>query len=163
MKFSEIVEQASDLLRRKGRVSYRALKIEFDLDDDRLDVLKEELLYAYPQIVDDEGRGLIWNGETEPAAVAIDSPLEQQRQTPVSYTPSHLAERILAEQAAMESRGANVIAPFILLPPLLGKNGPAPQTLGWVTSRAMRASLRKRASHSGFMAIAGLRNLSAIV
>ncbi len=29
-----------------------------------------------------------------------------QNQTPASYTPQHLAERILAEQAAMESRGA---------------------------------------------------------
>ena len=31
MKFSEIVDQASELLQRKGRVTYRALQLEFDL------------------------------------------------------------------------------------------------------------------------------------
>ena len=44
MKFSEIVDQATALLQRKGRVSYRALKMEFGLDDDQLDALKEELI-----------------------------------------------------------------------------------------------------------------------
>jgi hypothetical protein len=29
-----------------------------------------------------------------------------QTPTPIQYTPNHLAERILAEQAAMETRGA---------------------------------------------------------
>ena len=43
MKFSEIVKQASELLRTSGRVSYRALKREFNLDDKALDDLKEEL------------------------------------------------------------------------------------------------------------------------
>ena len=106
VKFSEIIDQASDLLQRKGRMSYRALKREFELEDAVLEDLKVELLYTYPQIVDDEGRGLIWNGEIERAAVAIDSHLQPQPQSPASYTPSHLAERILAEQAAMEARGA---------------------------------------------------------
>ena len=31
---------------RRGRVSYRALKLQFQLDDDALDDLKEELIYA---------------------------------------------------------------------------------------------------------------------
>ena len=44
MKFSEIVEQAKALLQRKERISYRALKLEFDLTDEQLDVLKEELI-----------------------------------------------------------------------------------------------------------------------
>ena len=107
MKFSEIVKQAVVLLQESGRVSYRALKREFGLDDETLEDLKEELLYANPQIVDDEGRGLIWNGEIEQAKAAIDSHLQPQPQSPASYTPPHLAERILAEQAAMEARGAS--------------------------------------------------------
>ena len=40
MKFSEIIDQASELLQRKGRMTYRALKVEFDLDDEHLDILK---------------------------------------------------------------------------------------------------------------------------
>jgi hypothetical protein len=35
--------QIVDLLKRQGRVSYRALKMRFNLDDEYLDVLKEEL------------------------------------------------------------------------------------------------------------------------
>ena len=42
MKFSEIVKQAVAFLRDSGWVSYRSLKIEFDLSDDHLDPLKDE-------------------------------------------------------------------------------------------------------------------------
>jgi len=59
MKFSEIIEQARSLLQRKGRMSYGALKIEFDLDDAGIDALKEELLFSYPEIEEAEGRGLV--------------------------------------------------------------------------------------------------------
>ena len=34
MTFDEILTQVLDLLRRDGRVSYRALKRRFDLDED---------------------------------------------------------------------------------------------------------------------------------
>ena len=59
------------MLQRRGRVTYGALKLQFHLDDDQLTILKDDLLYAYAQVVDDEGRGLIWTGapSTEPAAV----------------------------------------------------------------------------------------------
>ena len=63
MTFDEILEQVIALLKRQGRVSYPALKIRFNLDDEYLDVLKEELLYVHP-VRDDEGRGLIWTGDT---------------------------------------------------------------------------------------------------
>src|SRR5215475_14469166 len=63
MTFDEVLTQALELLKRQGRVSYRALKMRFDLDDEYLDVLKEELLYVHP-VRDDEGRGLVWTGGT---------------------------------------------------------------------------------------------------
>jgi len=62
MKFSELVEQVLALLRRQGRVSYRALKREFDLDDDFLADLKEELQYSHAGQVQEEGPGLVWTG-----------------------------------------------------------------------------------------------------
>ena len=105
VKFSEIVKQAVALLQDSGRVSYRALKMEFDLDDDQLDALKEELLFTHSEIEEIDGRGLVWNGTTErPSAPQSVSPTSQ---SPVAYTPPYLAERILAEQAAMEARGAS--------------------------------------------------------
>jgi hypothetical protein len=36
MTFDDILEQVITLLQRQGRVSYRALKMRFDLDDEYL-------------------------------------------------------------------------------------------------------------------------------
>ena len=66
MTFEEMLDQALAMLQRRGRVTYRALKLQFRLDDDHLEALKEELLYAHPHVVEDDGRGLIWTGDTRP-------------------------------------------------------------------------------------------------
>src|SRR6185436_15104436 len=63
MKFSEIVEQAKTLLQRKERISYRALKMEFDLDDEQLDILKEELIDIEELAIDKDGKMLVWIGQ----------------------------------------------------------------------------------------------------
>src|SRR6266446_1066094 len=63
MTFDEILTQIIDLLKRQGRVSYSALKRRFDLDDDYLSDLKDELLFAHP-VVDEDNRGLVWTGAT---------------------------------------------------------------------------------------------------
>ena len=69
MDFYAVLDQVLELLRRRGRISYRALKLQFHLDDEHLEALKEELLYAHHPVVDDAGRGLVWTGEAEtPAA-----------------------------------------------------------------------------------------------
>ena len=58
MTFEEILDQALDMLRRRGRVTYGALKRQFALDDAYLADLKDALLYADAHVVDDAGRGL---------------------------------------------------------------------------------------------------------
>src|SRR6267143_1617416 len=63
MSFDASLAQIIYRLQRQGRVSYRALKMRLNLDDEYLDVLKEELLYVHP-VRDDEGRGLVWTGAT---------------------------------------------------------------------------------------------------
>ena len=68
MTFEEILDQAVAMLQRRGRVTYRALKLQFSLDEDHLEALKDELLYAYPDVVGDDGRGLVWTGEARPTA-----------------------------------------------------------------------------------------------
>jgi hypothetical protein len=60
MDFYTVLDEAIDLLRSRGRVAYRALKRQFDLDDDYLEDLKDAMLYAHPVV--DDGRGLIWTG-----------------------------------------------------------------------------------------------------
>src|SRR5215831_19307100 len=63
MEFAEILAQVIDLLAREKRLSYRALKLRFHLDDAYLDGLKEEMIYAKRLAVDEEGRVLVWTGD----------------------------------------------------------------------------------------------------
>jgi hypothetical protein len=74
MDLYEVADQIVKLLRQRGRLTYRVLKRQFDLDDDVLEDLKDEILYAQPQVVDDEGKGLIWTGN--PAAPEPDAQRE---------------------------------------------------------------------------------------
>src|SRR5262245_32166993 len=120
MTFDEVLTQALALLKRQGRVSYRALKMRFDLTDEYLDVLKEELLYVHP-VRDDEGRGLVWTGAQAAAAAPSPapgmparaaSPSTAQERAPLSYTPKHLAEKILTSRHALEGERKQVTVLF---------------------------------------------------
>src|SRR5215813_9140659 len=82
MTFDEILEQVIALLKRQGRVSYGALKRRFDLDDAYLEDLKGEILFAYP-VIDEDGRGLVWTGDTA-SAQAVLSPPAQTTQPPAT-------------------------------------------------------------------------------
>ena len=86
MTFDDILAQVVTLLQRQGRVSYRALKVRFDLDDEYLDILREELLYVYP-VLDDQGKGLVWTGASRgPAHQRLSLPSRCKR--PVYRTSS---------------------------------------------------------------------------
>ena len=63
MTFEELLDQALDMLQRRGRVTYGALKRQFGLDDAYVADLKDALRYADSHVVDDAGRGLRWTGE----------------------------------------------------------------------------------------------------
>ena len=67
MTFDELLAQIQELLQREQRLSYRALKVRFQLDDDHLEALKEELIYAKRLAVDEDGRVLVWAGATDTA------------------------------------------------------------------------------------------------
>jgi hypothetical protein len=60
MDLFAVIDQVIELLRSRGRVSYRALKVQFHLDDEQLDALKEELLYTHRGAVEEDGPGLVW-------------------------------------------------------------------------------------------------------
>lgn len=80
MGFYEVLDQAVALLRQRGRVTYRALKREFQLDDACLEDLKEELINAQHLAVDEQGAILVWTG-APPAA----EPAEREFHTPCSW------------------------------------------------------------------------------
>jgi class 3 adenylate cyclase len=68
--FDAILEQVLALVQRQGRVSYRAIARRFNVDDDFLADLREEILFAYPHIREEEGRGLVWADPPAPTAGA---------------------------------------------------------------------------------------------
>src|SRR5215510_74219 len=104
MTFEELLDQAIALLQRRGRMTYRTLKLQFNLDDEHLEALKEELLYSQSQVRDEDGRGLVWTGDTGPAATSLPTatPPGSHDRTPLTYTPLHLAEKILTSRSALE-------------------------------------------------------------
>ncbi|HEX9430642.1 MAG TPA: adenylate/guanylate cyclase domain-containing protein, partial [Candidatus Bathyarchaeia archaeon] len=94
MTFDEILEQVITLLQRQGRVSYRALKMRFDLDDEYLDVLKEELIDAQRVATDEDGRILVWTGHVEGTAETASPPAQSSQQAPLQHDqPPHIAPR----------------------------------------------------------------------
>jgi hypothetical protein len=66
MTFDELLAQVTDLLQRQGRVSYRALKLRFTLDEGYLEGLKDELIHAQHLAIDEDNRVLVWTGPALP-------------------------------------------------------------------------------------------------
>jgi class 3 adenylate cyclase/tetratricopeptide (TPR) repeat protein len=100
MTFEEILDQALAMLQRRGRVTYRALKRQFNLDDAFLEDLKEEILYGQQLAVEEDGKVLVWTGNTAPASAP--APVADRERAPLAYTPPHLAEKILTSRSALE-------------------------------------------------------------
>jgi class 3 adenylate cyclase/predicted ATPase len=76
MIFEEILDQVLAMLQRRGRVSYRAVMRQFALDEAYLEDLKEAILFGHPQIIDEEGRGLVWIGDA--GAIQLPTPASPQ-------------------------------------------------------------------------------------
>jgi class 3 adenylate cyclase len=118
VKFSDIVRQASTLLKDKGQVSYRMLKREFALDDEGLEDLKAELIEVDGLAVDKDGKVLVWTGAAlvpnSPQPPAPQTPYSELRtsQSPLSYTPKHLADKILQSKSALEGERKQVTVLF---------------------------------------------------
>jgi class 3 adenylate cyclase/tetratricopeptide (TPR) repeat protein len=110
MDFDAVLAQGRELLQRQGRVSYRALKLRFQLDDEALAALTDELIYAEHVAVDEDARVLVWTGDTISAtpSVATAPPVR----VPRTYTPSYLAEKILTSKTALEGERKQVTVLF---------------------------------------------------
>ena len=91
MTFDEILAQVLDLLQREKRLSYRALKVRFGLDDEHLAALKDEIIEAKQLAVDDRGLVLVWTGDGAPAPPATAS---TPARASLATMPAYLAEKI---------------------------------------------------------------------
>src|SRR6266705_3585908 len=64
MDFVAVVDQVIALLRQRGRVTYRTLQRQFQLDEDALADLLSELRYAHRAEILEEAQGVVWTGDT---------------------------------------------------------------------------------------------------
>jgi class 3 adenylate cyclase len=110
--FDEVLGQALEMLRRRGRVSYRALKAQFQLDDDLLDLLRDEIVEVHQLARDEEGKMLVWTGDTASPVVPPASPAPDHGRDPLTYTPPYLAEKILTSRSALEGERKQVTVLF---------------------------------------------------
>src|SRR4030095_15334304 len=95
MTFYEVLEQVRELLQRHGRMSYRALKRQFELDDAYLDDLRAELVEVQRVAVDQDGTMLVWTGDAS-AAQAPPAPAPAPERAPRAHMPAPLTAKILA-------------------------------------------------------------------
>src|SRR2546422_10992319 len=65
MTFEELLDHAIAMLQRRGRLTYGALKRQFQLDDAYLEDMKAELIEGQRVAVDEDGRVLVWTGGAE--------------------------------------------------------------------------------------------------
>jgi class 3 adenylate cyclase len=112
MDLYAILDQVVDLLRQRQRVTYRALTVQFHLDDEALEALKDELLYAHPEVRDDAGRGLVWTDDPDTVPLPASGPGEIPARAPLTYTQSYLAEKILISRSALKGERKQVTVLF---------------------------------------------------
>ena len=82
MTFLEVLKHVQELVQSQGRISYRALQRQFELDDDYLEDLKEELLFSHSDIADEGGRGLVWTGATPVSSSEVRVPSSKFQPAP---------------------------------------------------------------------------------
>ena len=116
MDFYAVLDQVLDLLRQRGRVTYNALKRQFELDDACLQDLKDEIIEAQRVAVDEDGRVLVWTGDVAvslaPAAVPVVVQARPPDAGPRAYTPAHLAEKIVTARPNLEGERKQVTVLF---------------------------------------------------
>jgi class 3 adenylate cyclase len=121
MEFYEVLDQVVALLKQRERVTYRAIKRQFGIDDDFLEDLKAELIQAQRLAIDEDGAVLVWTGEQESSSEPIPElstleptslPTQESEREPLSYTPPHLAEKILQSKSALEGERKQVTVLF---------------------------------------------------
>ena len=112
MTFDALLAQILELLQREQRLSYRALKRRFDLDDAYLDDLKAEIIDAKRLAVDEDGKVLVWTGAAVPSQRPAPPSEREAAHVPLAYTPPYLTEKILTARAALEGERKQVTVLF---------------------------------------------------
>ena len=167
MDFVAVVDQVIALLRQRGRVAYRTLKRQFQLDDERPGGPQGRThLCPSRSRVDEDGRVLVWTGDAAALARHRCRCGATRHRHRSAYTPPYLAEKILTSRSALEGERKQVTVLFADLKgsmELLADRDPeeaqaAPRSRAG-TDDGRRASLRRH-GQPGAWAMASWRCLA---
>ncbi len=84
MTFDEVLDQVRELLQRRGRATYRSLKLRYQLDDELLAGVTDELIKAERVAADEDGNVLVWVGASPVSHSEFQIP--RSSQPPASQT-----------------------------------------------------------------------------
>jgi len=79
VSFEEVLNQASTMLQRRGRLTYRMLKRHFHLDAEALEDLTFELIEGQRLAIDEDGAVLVWTGKPRAATPDAQRTAEAER------------------------------------------------------------------------------------
>jgi hypothetical protein len=72
------------------------MKRQFTLNEAYLEDLKEAILFAHPQITDEEGRGLVWHGDS--GTIPQPTPVSPQSVEP-PHSPYKKSKSVISRRA----------------------------------------------------------------
>src|SRR4030095_8019357 len=104
MDLYEVIDRVASLLRQRGRLTYRTLKLQFELNDEQLAALTEELIEGQRIARDENGKVLVWTGPLHEQVADHD-------EHPTGETPPLVAARSssLTSSAEAERRQLTVM------------------------------------------------------
>jgi TOMM system kinase/cyclase fusion protein len=108
MDFAALRTRVIELLQGESRVSYRVLKLQFHLDDETLEALKEDLIHAKKLAVDEDGRVLVWTGGTS-RALTTASHVPPSATSDVAPTQGEASDSVLPPPPEAERRQLTVL------------------------------------------------------
>jgi len=111
LAFLDIVRDAEAHLQENGRVSIRALRREFGVDDETLEDLIEELVEVQ-RAAERDGNVLVWSADPGRSAPTTDTAPVVVERVPRAYTPKHLADKILQSKSALQGERKQVTVMF---------------------------------------------------
>jgi hypothetical protein len=92
--FVAVVDQAIALLRQRGRLTYRTLQLQFQLDDAHLEALKDELIEGQRLAMDEESRVLVWTGGNAAALPPAAFPMQEQTRARFCQVVDHPSQPV---------------------------------------------------------------------
>src|SRR5438132_4611436 len=91
MDFDELLARILQLLQHEKRLSYRALKRRFALDDEYLEDVKAEIIQAKQLARDEAGAVLVWVGEAATPTAPTPTPAQPGHRLAPQAVPSREA------------------------------------------------------------------------